>query len=196
MKKLPDLDHKNDENTPYPSTQKTPDPVRDHAFEGVILILGITAMINTTLLLFFPLPRQILVILYIFDSFLAITFLGDFLRNIYYATSKLDYLKWGWMDLISSIPFIPMLRYFHVRRIINGIQFLRKTRPGEILQQFRLRRVESLFLGSLLICIFVILFSSILILDVESNAPGGNIVTGEDALCWSLVTIATVGYGD
>jgi len=190
------MNHSNDENITYPPTQKSPDPVRDYIFEVVILILGITSIINVTLLLFFPLPRQILGILFIFDSFLAITFIGDFLRNIYYATSRLDYLKWGWMDLISGIPFFPLLRYMHIRRIVEGIQLLRRTRPREIVRQYRLHRIESLFLSSILICIFVILFSSILIHNVESNALDGNIVTGEDALWWALVTIATVGYGD
>jgi voltage-gated potassium channel len=190
------MNHNNEKNITYPPTEKTPESVRDYVFELVILILGITAIINVTLLKIFPLPKQILVILYLFDSFLAITFLIDFLRNIYFATSRLDYLKWGWIDLFSGIPFFPLLRYAHFRRIVQGIQLLRTTSPREILKQYRLRRIESLFLGSILVSIFVILFASILILHIESEVPDGNIETGEDALWWALVTISTVGYGD
>jgi voltage-gated potassium channel len=42
----------------------------------------------------------------------------------------------------------------------------------------------------------VVTLGSIAIVRVESPDPQANIQTGEDAVWWAFVTIATVGYGD
>lgn len=44
--------------------------------------------------------------------------------------------------------------------------------------------------------VLVLEFGSLLVLHFEQRAPGASIVTGSDALWYTLVTIATVGYGD
>jgi len=44
--------------------------------------------------------------------------------------------------------------------------------------------------------ILMIEFGSIAILAAEKTSADANIITANDALWWSLVTISTVGYGD
>ncbi len=41
--------------------------------------------------------------------------------------------------------------------------------------------------------VLVLEFGSLLVLHFEQRAPGASIVTGSDALWYTLVTIATVG---
>jgi voltage-gated potassium channel len=36
----------------------------------------------------------------------------------------------------------------------------------------------------------------IVVLQVEHDAPGGNIRTASDVLWWAITTVTTVGYGD
>ena len=41
------------------------------------------------------------------DEILCAFFFGDFVWQLYAAKSKKSYLKWGWLDLLSSIPADP-----------------------------------------------------------------------------------------
>ena len=55
---------------------------------------------------------------------------------------------------------------------------------------------QSTLLSVLLVAIVGFELAGITILLVEESQPGANIQNANDALWWSYVTIATVGYGD
>ena len=57
-------------------------------------------------------------------------------------------------------------------------------------------RAGSTLLGVLFLTLVLIEVVSALILAIEVRAEGSNIHTPSDALWWTYVTIATVGYGD
>ena len=57
-------------------------------------------------------------------------------------------------------------------------------------------RASSALYGALFLAILVFEVCSVWVLNAESKSPEANIKTGSDALWWSYVTVATVGYGD
>jgi voltage-gated potassium channel len=131
------------------------------------------------------------------DTGICVIFLGDFAVNLIRARSKLEYLRWGWIDLISSIPAVDALRWGRGVRLLRLLRLLRAVRSMRRLVPFILdRRAEATFLAAAMISILMVIFSSIAILQFEGDVPGANIRTAQDAIWWSYTTITTVGYGD
>jgi len=53
-----------------------------------------------------------------------------------------------------------------------------------------------MLLGVLFVTLMLTEVASVLVLAIEIRAEGSNIQTPSDALWWTYVTVATVGYGD
>lgn len=136
-------------------------------------------------------------ILTIADDIVCVLFFVDFLLSLYRAPNRWSYfLRWGWLDLLSSVPMIDSLRTTRLARIFRILRLMREIKATKILAQFILnRRAESAFLAVLLISLLMIVVSSIAILQVEI-VPAANIKSAEDAVWWAIATITTVGYGD
>ena len=165
-------------------------------YQLFILGMSIYAVIGWIAIFLLPVSDDAKNILLAADKVVGLLFLYDFFRRLFSIHNKRDYLKWGWIDLISSIPWFPLLRIVRIFYIIRVRRYLRNTSGAKILDTFGHKRAETALLGTIFSLFLLLLIGSILILDFEDGALGADIVTGQDAVYWSVVTLTTVGYGD
>jgi voltage-gated potassium channel len=124
-------------------------------------------------------------------------FLADFLISLVRAEDRWRYQRtWGWLDLLSSIPTIDIVRWGRAARILRIFRILRGLRATQLLAGLVIkRRAENAMLAASLVAVMLITFCSIAILHFESG-PDANILPANDALWWAFATITTVGYGE
>lgn len=167
-----------------------------NALSLIILILSFYVLISLILTSFFKLPYEISKILSTIDNFICLIFLFDFCYRFYNSSNKLIFLKWGWIDLISSIPSVDILRFGRIFRLFRLIRIIRAFKSVKHLTEHVYKNKSiGLFATVGLIAFLMVLFSSISILQFETT-PESNIKTAEDAIWWSYTTLTTVGYGD
>jgi voltage-gated potassium channel len=167
-----------------------------HPINVLVFFLSLYVIVALVVDTFFHLSPEMHALLMDIDYAVCLVFFIDFLYRLLTAKSKLAYMRWGWIDLLSSIPmnFFLAGRLF---RVFQLIRVLRAIRSIELITHFYFRnRVKSAFTSLAILAFVMIVFCSIGILKLEKDAPGSNIHTAEDALWWSYVTITTVGYGD
>ncbi len=166
-------------------------------YQVFMLALCLYALVALATQAFLPLDPGTRQILDIADYGVCMLFLVDFILNLATAPKRMEYLiRWGWIDLASSIPAVPALRWGRAARVLRIFRVLRGARSTKLLASFVLeRRAEEAFLAAALLSLLLVVLSSVSILEFERGADS-NIKTAQDALWWAYVTITTVGYGD
>ena len=165
-------------------------------FDLVILVLSVYVLVALVVDTFFPVPPEVSRMLNLVDNIICFVFLYDFVKDFYKVENKLKFMKWGWIDLISSIPSLDFMRAGRLLRLVRLFRVLRAFRSTKILLDFIFRKkTRGTFTSAFIIALLMLLFSSIAILNVET-VPEANIKTAEDALWWAFVTLTTTGYGD
>jgi voltage-gated potassium channel len=164
-----------------------------------IIILFLSLYLLGTLFVYtvFKLPARIEHLLESIDSAICLLFIVNFFYELFHAESKLQYLKWGWIDIISSIPTYPIFWWGRFVRVIRILRILRGVRSIKgIVDIVFQSRAKGTVASALIICFAVAVFASIAILSIESSEPEANIKTPQDAIWWAFSTISTAGYGD
>ena len=176
--------------------KNAPRPQELTFFNILIIVLSIYVLVSLLVDTLFRLPHEVSRMLGIVDNLICIVFLADFGGRFYKAENKVVFMKWGWIDLVSSIPTFDFLRVGRGLRLVRLIRILRAFKSTKHLVEHVFKdRTKGALTSAAIIAVLMILFSSVSILQVEVD-PLSNIRTAEDALWWSYVTITTVGYGD
>ncbi len=166
-------------------------------YELFVLALVILSLVNWVLIVFTWLsPAQIQVV-WIMNAGLSIFLLLDFAYRLWRHPYRWHFLgpRAGWMLLLGSLP-LPFAGVLRLIWLWLATRFLRRTDYRQMKNIAVRKRAQSTLLTALLAAIIMLEVGGVLMLRAESASPQANILTGSDALWWSIVTLSTVGYGD
>jgi voltage-gated potassium channel len=162
----------------------------------VTLILSVYVLLALFIQATVKLSSDTIQILDRIDFFVCVVFLTDFFVRLYRAPSKTKFLKWGWIDFVSSIPMLNIFRVGRIVRIVRVFRILRAFRSTKNLVIYFLhRRKVTSFAAVATISLSIMVFAAIAVLTFE-DSPEANIKSAGDAFWWAFVTMTTVGYGD
>lgn len=162
----------------------------------IVIVLSIYVLIAMLIDTFLKLPVETSRLLNYIDTLICVFFFIEFSIRFYQADNKLRFMRWGWIDLISSIPMVDFLRAGRLLRLIRLLRIVRAFRStNHLINHIFRNKAQGTFTAVSVLAVLLIIFSSIAILQVE-NDPNSNIKSAEDAIWWAYVTITTVGYGD
>jgi len=173
-----------------------PRPTRLGVLNFAVIVLSVYGLAALLVGLMVRLPPETAHLLALADNAVCGFFLLEFGVRFYRAERKLAFLKWGWIDLVASVPQVGWLRAGRTLRLVRLLRILWAFRSTKHLLHHLFRsRVQGTFTAAALVAALMVVFSAIAILQVETR-PDSNIKTAEDALWWAYSTITTVGYGD
>ena len=162
----------------------------------VVFVLSVYVLLAILIDTVFVLPEETSILLSYIDNTICVFFFTEFCVRFFQAENKLKFMRWGWVDLISSVPAISYLRAGRILRLIRLLRLIRAFRSTQSFLNYVFRnKAQGALTSVAILALLLIIFSSIAILQVEKD-PNSNIKSAEDAIWWSYVTITTVGYGD
>lgn len=177
-------------------TEQTQVPKPDLTlWQLVLLVLSVYVLGALFAQTFWTLDAEIVRLLDWADTAICVVFLGDFVYHLTTAPNRRAYLKWGWIDLVSSIPTLDLLRWGRAVRVLRILRVLRAVRSVRTLLAIVFaRRAAGLLVTTGIASFLLVIGSAIAILNLE-HGPGVKIRTASDALWWSFEMLISQGSG-
>lgn len=158
-------------------------------YQIFMLTMSVYILCALTLEIFIVEDDEIKSVLSRIDLMVCFFFLLDFFVNLFLAESKRKYLKWGWIDLVASIPTLDTLRWGRLAKVVRIIRFLRSLKSvKEIYQAVKVSRMQSITVFVFLISFLSFTVCSSLILHFEREV-NTDLNTASDALWWAFLNI-------
>lgn len=133
------------------------------------------------------------------DLAICLIFLTDWFVFFLRSKDKKTYAKTRWLDLVSSIPLVDILRGFRIVRVVRLVRALRLLRGLKgvipILRVITKNRQRAALTTYLLCTSVIYLYCSLGMLNFERGI-NDKINTYGDALWACFTTMTSVGYGD
>lgn len=127
------------------------------------------------------------------DFGISSIFLFSWLRDFVLAKDRRAFMKWGWIDLLLAIPFLPSI-WVTYYPILRTARILRSAK--HIYYFFKHDSKTDKFFDCCAFCIGLIFAGAMLVFQCEKHVDGANIKNLSDSLWWAMATITTIGYGD
>ncbi|MEU0161002.1 potassium channel family protein [Streptomyces sp. NPDC006261] len=115
-----------------------------------------------------------------------VTFAVDYMTRLLLATGKWAFVRSHPLDLLAVV--LPLVQPLRLLRLLSTLLLVGR-RASQAPQVTMTVYVAGSVVG-------LMMFGSLAVLQVERDAPSGNIRTIGDAVWWSFTTMTTVGYGD
>ena len=161
----------------------------------VLLVLSIYVLGALFVQTAWQLPPEINGVLDWADNAICILVLADFFYHLATARDRAAFLRWGWIDLVSSIPALDFLRWGRAIRLLRILRVLRAVRSVRaLLAVIFARRGAGLLLTTGVSSFLLLIGSSIAIINLEGG-PGLKIQSASDALWWSFEMLISQGSG-
>lgn len=162
----------------------------------LILFLSLYALVALVVQTFCPVSAEVSHVLDLFDNAICLVFLADFFWNLARSKNKAAFLKWGWLDFISSIPTFEVLRIGRLARVVRILRILRGMRSmRRVVGHLYRNKAQGGLYTAMMITFTLLVGGSVFILHAERGSAS-EIQTASDAIWWAVVTVTTVGYGD
>ena len=185
-------------------------------FDVSIMALIILSILSIILQSFETLATRYESVFYYSEAFTVVVFSIEYLLRIWTADllfpeEKHPRLRYALsfmaiIDLIAVLPFyLPFfaadLRFLRMVRLLRLFRLLRVFKLGRYFDALQiivrvLRESAAQLVISVVLCMFVMLFSAIVMYTVENPVQPEQFPNVIASLWWAICTLTTVGYGD